>query len=181
MTLFILEDLEKPTQRKLFSILGTEYVATAMAWLNFPMMIVAGTGAAILAAPIDGIVNQILVGLIYGLLIVLASFCHGLGHILSSRFVGAPMTRLIATATVHTTHYDNQDVTKQQHIGRAMGGPVFNLLLGGIILAINAATLQNHFLYFFAAINLLFVVITMMPLPSLDGAILVREMRNGVE
>ena len=51
MTLFILENLEESSHRKLFSILGTDYVMTSRAWLNLPLMIIMGLVIALLAVP----------------------------------------------------------------------------------------------------------------------------------
>lgn len=178
MTLFILESLEDSSHRKLFSILGTDYIMTSRAWLNLPLMMIMGIIIALLAAPADDIVAQIMIGIGYGLLMMLASFCHGLGHILSSRMVDAPVTKLIATATVYTTFYDNDNVSSREHIGRAIGGPAFNLLVGLIVLAIYTLALPSHFMLFFGIINLVFVAITITPLPSLDGAILLHELRQ---
>lgn len=119
-------------------------------------------------------------GVGYGLLIMLASFCHGLGHIISSKMAGAPMTKLIGTVTVHTTYYDDKDseISSRQHIMRAIGGSSMNFLVGILALVINAFVFQTHFLLLFGVINLLFVGITISPLPSLDGAVILREMRK---
>jgi len=179
MTLFVFENLEASTQRKLFSILGTDFVMTSRAWLTVPLMIILGIIIALVAAPTDSIASRMMIGIVYSLLLMLSSFCHGLGHILSSRFVGSPMTTLIATATVYTTFYDDhENVSSRVHIGRAIGGPTLNLLVGVIALAIYAFALQSHFVLFFGIVNLIFVAITMSPLPSLDGAILWRELRQ---
>ena len=181
MTHLILENLEESNHRKLFPIMGTDYVITSMGWLNIPLMIGAGILVACFLAPVEGIQNIILSGIAYGLLAVLASFCHGLGHIISSKMAGAPMTKLIGTITVHTTYYDDNEednISSNAHMMRAIGGPAFNLLVGILALIINALIFSTHFLLFFGIINLVFVGITILPLPSLDGAVILREMRK---
>lgn len=181
MTLLILENLDETNHRKLFSIMGTDYVMTSLGWLNIPMMIGAGILVAWFLAPVEGIQNIILSGIAYGLLMLIASFCHGLGHIISSKMAGAPMTKLIGTITVHTTYYDDNEednISSKAHMMRAIGGPVLNLVLGILMLVINASIFPSHFILFFGVINLVFFAITISPLPSLDGAVLLREMRK---
>lgn len=46
MTLLIVENLDDSNHRKLFSIMGTDYVMTSLGWLNIPLMIIAGIAVA---------------------------------------------------------------------------------------------------------------------------------------
>lgn len=120
-----------------------------------------------------------MVGIVYGLLIILAGFCHGLGHIISSRMVGAPVSAVIETATVSVTYYDGDDelLPSRVHVGRALGGPVLNIAVGLLALGINAGV-GSYFLGFFGVVSILFGLFTLLPIPSLDGAVILRELRN---
>ncbi len=134
MSLFVVEPIEAANHRKLFKLFGVDYYATTRAWLSLPLMAGVGIVVALIFAPAQQLSTQILIGIGYGLLIILASFCHGLGHIISSRMVHAPVSSILITATVTVTHYD--DATAQSsrvHVGRALGGPVLSLLIGSII------------------------------------------------
>ena len=176
MTLFILENTAESGQRRLFTILGTEFRATPLAWVNLPMSVGFGILIAVLFAPVDSFGSQVMVGIGYGLLMIASTYVHALGHIISSRLVNAPMTALIATATVNTTHYDDKEVYPSRvHVGRALGGPAFSLILGVVALALAG---DSHALRFLGIVNLVLVAITLSPLPTLDGAIVLRELRN---
>ena len=87
MTLFVAESIDQPAPRKLFTILGAEYRVTPWSWMNLPLMMSIGIVLALLFAPSGPVTWQVLVGLGYGLLIILASFLHGVGHVVSSRLV----------------------------------------------------------------------------------------------
>lgn len=179
MTLFVAESIDEARLRKLFTLLAVDYFATARAWMNPPLMAAVGIVLALLIAPPTQLPGQILVGIGYGLLIMLASFCHGLGHIFSSRMVHAPVASIYLTATVGVIHFDDHgEQPSRVHVGRALGGPLFNLMLGLIALAIYMLAVHNQFLLFFGAVNLLFGIMTLLPIPSLDGAAIWRELRN---
>jgi len=180
MTLFVAENIEQSAPRKLFTILGAEYRVTSRSWLNLPLMAVIGIVLALLFAPHGSEIRQVLVGLGYGLLIILSSFLHGVGHVISSRLVGGPVTWLVATATVNVTQYhDVEGQPRRVDVGRSLGGPVFNLLLGVIAGGIYAFAGRNHFLGLFAAVNLAFGVFTLMPIPTLDGPVIWRTRGTG--
>jgi hypothetical protein len=177
MTLFVLEDTEATQHRKIFTLLGVDYVMTPRAWVNIPLMLVVGIVLALILVPADSS-SPILIGIGYGILIMIASFCHGLGHIISSRMVGAPMTALVSTATVYLTHYDDTETYPSRvHVGRSIGGPALNFIVGVIALALYSSV-NSHFLLFFGGVNLLFAVLTILPIPSVDGAVIFHELRN---
>jgi hypothetical protein len=177
MTLFVLENTEARQHRKIFTLLGVDFIMTQRAWMNIPLMLIVGIVLAFVLAPADPS-SPILIGIGYGILIMIASFCHGLGHIISSRIVGAPMTALVATATVYLTHYnDTEEYPSRIHVGRSIGGPVLNIVVGVIALGLYSSV-NNHFLLFFGGVNLIFAVLTILPIPSVDGAVFFRELRN---
>lgn len=180
MTLFIVENIDKDHRRKLFSILGTDYTVSNLGRFNPLLMIGIGVIVGLLIAPVDDTPTKLLIGVGYGVLIILCSLFHSLGHIISSRMAGAPMDAVILTLFVPTTHYedDGKDITSRQHIMRALGGPLMNLALGLLFLLIYSVVIQCTFVAFFAGINLAFFVATISPIPSLDGAVILREMRR---
>ena len=178
MTLFAVEGLDESRRRRLVTIRGVDYSATSRSWLNPPLLGVVGVVVALIIGPADPLPRQLAVGVGYGSLIFASSFCHGLGHILSSRIVNSPMKSLLFTATVHITHYEDDEGPGREHVGRALGGPLLNLLLGLTVIAIFTLALDNHFVLFFATVNLLFGAMTLLPIPSLDGAVFLRELKK---
>ena len=179
MTVFVFENTEKSRQRKLFTFLDVDYYATPRTWINLPLMTIFGIVIALIFAPVNQLPSQILVGIGYGLLIIISSFCHSIGHIISSRFVSAPVEFILMTATVNVTHYeDDKEQPSRVHVGRSLGGPVLNLLLGLIAIAIYMVAMPNHFLLFFGSANLIFAVFSSLPIPTVDGAVILCELRD---
>ncbi|MCH7801673.1 MAG: hypothetical protein IIC24_09065 [Chloroflexi bacterium] len=179
MALFAFESIEGPRKRKLFTLLGVDYLLTHRFWVNIPLMALAGIATALIFSPTDRLMLQVPVGIGFGLLIIVSSFCHGLGHIISSRMVNAPMKSLIMTATVNVTHFeDNGEQSSRVHVSRSLGGPVLNLILGVLAIAIYLVALESYFLLFFGIVNLGFGGFTFLPIPSLDGSVILRELRN---
>jgi Zn-dependent protease len=179
MTLFAFESFEEPRRRKLFTLLEVDYFSTHRFWVNIPLTAVAGIAVALIFSPADQLVSQVLVGLGFGLLIIVSSFIHGLGHIISSRMVKAPMKSLIMTATVNVTHFEDMgEQSSRVHVGRSLGGPVLNLILGVLAIAIYLIALDSYFLLFFGIVNLGFGGFTILPIPSLDGSVILRELRD---
>ncbi|NJN83242.1 MAG: hypothetical protein HC802_13795 [Caldilineaceae bacterium] len=164
---------------KMFTLLGVDYFATPRAWWNMPLMILVGIVIALIFSPGDELLSTITIGIGYGFLIMASSFCHGVGHIISSRLVNAPVTSIVETATVYVTRYDDKyPQPSRVHIGRALGGPLLNLLLGVTAVAINTLAVQNQFVLFFGIVNLAFGLFTLLPIPSLDGAVIWHELRH---
>ncbi len=69
MTLFVVENIKKSHQRKLFTILGVDCLATPRSWLVLPVMVIAGIVLVFIFAPANPLLAQILVGVGYGFLI----------------------------------------------------------------------------------------------------------------
>ena len=179
MTLFAFESFEESRQRKLFTLLEVDFLSTHRFWLNIPMMAIAGIAVAVIFSPTDQLGSQTLVGLGFGLLIMLSSFFHGLGHVISSRMVNAPMKALIMTATVGVTRFDDDgEQASRVHVGRSLGGPMLNLAVGIAAIMVYLFALDSYFLLFFGIVNLGFGGFTFLPIPSLDGSVILRELRG---
>ena len=177
MTAFVFEPLDQPTPRRLFSVWDTQYIATRFAWLNVPISLVIGVIVASFFAPADGRAVAALVGVGYGALILAASFAHTVGHAITSRWANAPVTYVRWSATVATMHYDDElPLPTRVHIFRAVGGPAINLALGLLALLLGLAVLASHFVVWFGVVNLAFAALTISPVPSLDGATILREL-----
>ena len=179
MTLFTVEELDEPARRKLFTIFGVTFVATRRFWINLPIVTAIGIAIALIFSVSGSLVIQILTGLGFGLVLIVSSLIHGVGHIFSSSLVNAQMKSLVLTATVYVTEFDDEEEQRSGvHIGRSIGGPALNILLGLVALVIQLALVQNPFILTFAIVNLGFGVFTLLPIPSLDGSVLLREVRN---
>ena len=176
MTLLVLDKIDKESQRKLFSIMGVDVCLSSHGWLHPLLMLIAGIVLAFIFAPVAGMGAKLIAGVGYGVLLIAMLIVHELGHIISSQMVGAPMTSLVLTATVGIGQYeDSEEPSSRVHVGRSLGGPVANLIVGLICLLLFAS---NHYLQFFGAMNLLLAIVAILPIPTLDGAVIFRELRN---
>ena len=180
MTLFVLENTDTPRLNKLFRMLDVDVMAAPLAWLGVVLALIIGVVVSLITAPADGTGAQILVGIVFGLLIYASTFVHGLGHIISSRMVNAPMQYLILTSTVPITRYDDADeasVPSRVHIGRSLGGPAANAVVAivGLVLYV---VVNSPFFLFIGVQNTLFTLLVLSPIPSLDGAVIWREVRR---
>lgn len=118
--------------------------------------------------------------LVYLVGVEITTLFHAFGHILGGKLVGSPMDELLLTATrgVNIYHSDQTRVPGYVHLGRALGGPVFNLVLAGMIyLALSFVERGVLFdlLASLAATNLFFGAGSFLPLPSIDGWVIWRE------
>ncbi len=177
MTLFVLESIDDGAERRLFAAFGAEFVRIRFAWLNVPLLAAVGVAVAFFVTPVDGSGATVAAGLAYGASIIIASPVHSLGHVFANRLVKAPVTYVRLSATVATMRYTDIPLSSGRvHLLRALGGPVANLALGGTALLLSAALLESHLLRFFGAVSLLFGAMTLSPIPSLDGAVIFRQL-----
>jgi hypothetical protein len=105
---------------------------------------------------------------------------HAAGHILGGLLVRSPMDELLFTATRGINLYsgDQARYPGRVHLGRALGGPLLNLLWAAVMfaglprfgsgfLAALAASLASTSLFIGAG--------SFLPLPSVDGWVIWRE------
>jgi Zn-dependent protease len=181
MTLFVLENTDPPRLNKLFTLLDVDVLAAPRARLGVVLMLIIGVAISLITAPVDDLVAQILVGLVFGLMIYASTFVHDVGHIISSRMVHAPMRYLILTTTIPITRYDDADeatIPSRVHVGRSLGGPAANLVLSVAGFVLYALVAHSPFFLFLGFQNAVFFVVVLSPIPTLDGAVILREMRH---
>jgi len=109
--------------------------------------------------------------------IVLGSeWCHNLAHAAAARLVGKPMDAIrITWGMPLVVYYDINDetVTPRQHIIRALGGPLFNMLVLPIALFLRRCTQSESMVRDIAnaavETNTLLPAVGLLPIPSIDG------------
>lgn len=112
--------------------------------------------------------------------IEVSTLIHQLGHILGGKLVGRPMNELLLTATRGYNIYcgDQSQTTSYVHLGRALGGPILNLVVGhslAAMLLVVPSGLLYDLLASLASISLFFGYGSFLPLPSVDGWVIWRE------
>jgi Zn-dependent protease len=106
---------------------------------------------------------------------------HAFGHILSGKLVGSAMDELLITATrdVNIYHGDQSHIPRKVHLVRSLGGPLFNLLVAGICATLAAMIAAGYWLTLVTSListNLFFGIGSFLPLPSVDGEVIWREL-----
>ena len=169
---FVVENFENADVRRLFSLFGVRYVATRWAWLSPVMMLVVGGVVTYASAGEESAGVQAMRAAVLGVLLLLGMVCHGAGHVISSRYIGAPMHSLILTATVPVTHFeDHRPQPRRVHVVRTLGGPMANLALA--VASFVAWRLGAGMpIAFFGIVNASIGLFTLLPLRTLDGAVL---------
>ena len=111
------------------------------------------------------------------MVVVLGSeWCHNLAHLFVSNWIGKPMDKMRIQAGMPRCIYQEinaEDVTPDQHITRALGGPVINFLLCLFIGTARSLTRPDSTSEETAKTayqtNLLLSLISLLPIPGIDG------------
>jgi len=109
-----------------------------------------------------------------------AELSHVLGHLVSSRLVGAPVDR-IRWGLIMATLYDDNDVTPRQHIGRAVGGPVGSalaMLCWWALWRLSSGKPIGRLALIALASNMFLTLVSWLPLPGVDGGVILRNIRK---
>lgn len=101
---------------------------------------------------------------------------HNLAHAAAARMVGKPMDAMrITWGMPLVIYYDINDnrVTPRQHILRALGGPLFNLLVLPVAIFFKQHTKQDSVAHDIAAAavvtNEILSTVSLVPIPGIDG------------
>lgn len=162
-------------RRVLFTLLDVPWTADSKSWQFVPPKLVIGVVVALIALPNIPIAERILIGLGYGLLLLLTLFLHIIGHILSSRLIHAPVREArITPILIEVHHHNTTEVSTRVHLIRALGGPVMNLCLGLLSLIVWNLT-GAHVALAFAITNFAIGLLVLLPIPTVDGKVIWRE------
>jgi hypothetical protein len=176
----IIEDLDTVRHIPVGSFGGVRLSFTPLTWLS-PFVFFGLRLILMLILPGLSLTERLADALVFALAVEVANICHAFGHILSGKIVGSPMDELLITATRDANLYegDQQRFPGHVHLGRALGGPVFNLIVAGLLYAglpLLTPGLSQHLATRIADINLFFGVGSFIPLPSVDGEVIWREL-----
>lgn len=183
-----LEDLDHTRHIPVGRLWGTRIAVTPTAALQVPFFFALGVlltfvpGRMALVAPIGDRIENAVLFTVAGLV---ANAAHAFGHIVSGTLAGSAMDELLMTATrdANLYHGDQGAVRGRTHIARAVGGPVGNLVVAAITFAVLTALGgwgTQPMLDRIAGVNLLFGLGGFLPLPSVDGAVIWREVWRGL-
>jgi hypothetical protein len=175
---YVIEDMANVRPRRLFTLLGIQWLATPTAWVAVVWMAALGLVVGLLAEAGSAAGTRLLVGLAYAVLIFASIVVHYLGGALAGRLVDAPMRRVVFTATLAYNVYDEaRAYPSRVHLLRSLGEPAANLLLGAVMLGLYLAGNHGHLVLFLAVLNLAFFVIALAPFPTMHGGVVLKYLK----
>lgn len=172
-----IENLDTVRHIALGPVWGVNVSITPLLWLN--PIVFLGLYA------LQHLNGSVAAALVFLLAVDATTVIHAFGHILGGKLVSSPMDELLFTATRGVNLYrgDQSRLPGYVHLGRALGGPIFNLLIALCLYRV-AELLQtgspHEMVLALASMNLLFGVGALLPLPSVDGQVIWREVRRAV-
>jgi hypothetical protein len=119
--------------------------------------------------------------LLFTIAVEITTVLHAFGHILSGKMVNSAMNELLITATrdVNLYHGDQSLVPGYIHLVRSLGGPVFNLIIAGLLSLFVAGVSSGFWSGLVTSListNRFFGFGGFLPLPSVDGEVIWREL-----
>ncbi|MBL8100312.1 MAG: hypothetical protein JNK81_14105 [Anaerolineales bacterium] len=179
---FIFENLDTVRKISLGKFWGVEIVITSLVWLG-PFLFFALHFVLNLLNFNLTLTERLSQSFYFTIAVEITTMIHALGHIISGKIVKSPMDELLITALrdVNRYHGDQSQIKSTTHLGRALGGPVINIIVGVICIFI-APTIPSGFWSNLNAsmisVNLFFGIGGFLPIPSVDGAVIWREVKN---
>jgi Zn-dependent protease len=119
--------------------------------------------------------------LLFTIAVEITTVLHAFGHILSGKMVHSAMDELLITATrdVNLYHGDQSLIPGHVHLVRSLGGPLFNIFIAGVCAMLAAIIASDFWVALVTSListNLFFGFGGFLPLPSVDGEVIWREL-----
>lgn len=179
---FIFENLDTVRKISLGKFWGVEIVITSLVWLG-PFLFFALHFVLNLHNFNLTLTERLSQSFYFTIAVEITTMIHALGHIISGKIVKSPMDELLITALrdVNRYHGDQSQIKSTTHLGRALGGPVINIIVGLICIFI-ASSIPTGFWSnlntSMISVNLFFGIGGFLPLKSVDGEVIWREIKN---
>lgn len=174
----LIENVDTVRRVRLGTFWGVAISATPIAWLN--PAIFGGLRLLLGLTRELSLPDRLTDAALFALAVQVATLVHAGGHILGGRLVGSAMDELLITATRDVNRYagDQTVLPGYVHFGRAFGGPAANLIVYGLCAALLSglpAGLGHDLGSQIMSVNQFFGLGGFLPLPSVDGAVIWRE------
>lgn len=176
----IIEDIDTVRRIPMGRFWGISLLATPLTWLG-PFVFF---GLHILLNLLNShlsLTERLYQALIFSIVVEITTVLHAFGHILSGKMVHSAMDELLITATrdVNLYHGDQILIPRHVHLVRSLGGPIFNLFIAGVCSVVATVISLGFWSDIFASListNLFFGVGGLLPIPSVDGEVIWREL-----
>ena len=176
----ILEDIDTVRRIPIGSVWGVNLLITPITWLG-PFVFFGLHFLLNLPNPNLSLPDRLYQSLLFTIAVEITTVLHAFGHILSGKLVNSAMDELLITATrdVNLYHGDQSIIPGHVHLLRSLGGPVFNLIVAGVLSAFAGGMAQGFWSGLVTSListNRFFGFGGFLPLPSVDGEVIWREL-----
>ena len=175
----ILEDTDTVRRIPVGRFWDVTLLITPVTWLG-PVFFFVAHFVLNLLKDQPGIADRLYQSMLFTIAVEITTLLHAFGHILSGKMVNSAMDELLITTTrdVNLYHGDQSRVPGYVHLVRSLGGPLFNLLVAGVCIFFSTKLSQGFASDLLASLigtNLFFGIGGFLPIPSVDGEVIWRE------
>ena len=176
----IIEDIDTIRRIPIGQFWRVRLLITPITWLS-PFVFFGLHFLINLLNPNLNLVDRLYQSLLFTIAVEITTVLHAFGHILSGKLVNSAMDELLITATrdVNLYHGDQSMIPSHVHLIRSLGGPVFNLIVAGTLITLAPRIAPGFWSGLIASListNLFFGFGGFLPLPSVDGEVIWREL-----
>jgi hypothetical protein len=176
----IIEDIDTIRRIPIGQFWSVRLLITPITWLS-PFVFFGLHFLINLLNPNLNLVDRLYQSLLFTIAVEITTILHAFGHILSGKLVNSAMDELLITATrdVNLYHGDQSMIPSHVHLIRSLGGPVFNLIVAGTLITLAPRIAPGFWSGLLASListNLFFGFGGFLPLPSVDGEVIWREL-----
>ena len=176
----IIEDIDTVRRISIGRFWGVGLLVTPLTWLGPFVFFGIHLLLNILNSGLS-LTDRLYQALLFTIAVEITTVLHAFGHILSGKLVHSAMDELLITALrdVNLYHGDQSRIPGHIHLVRSIGGPIFNLLVAGVCAALATIIAPGFWLNLVISLlstNLFFGLGGLLPLPSIDGAVIWREL-----
>jgi hypothetical protein len=176
----IIEDIDTVRRIPIGQFWGVKLFITPITWLG-PFVFFGLHFLLNLLNPTLSLPDRLYQSLLFTIAVEITPVLHAFWHILSGKMVNSAMDELLITATrdVNLYHGDQHTIPGYVHLVRSLGGPVFNLIVAGLLSFFVAGVSSGFWSGLVASListNRFFGFGGFLPLPSVDGEVIWREL-----
>ena len=175
----ILEDVDTVRRIPVGRFWGVTLMVTPITWVG-PFIFFGLHFLLNLIDPQPVLTERLSQSMFFTIAVEITTVLHAFGHILSGKLVHSAMDELLIATTrdVNLYHGDQSLLPGYVHLARSLGGPLFNLLVAGVCYSFAPFIIQGFWsalLVSLISTNLFFGIGSFLPLPSVDGEVIWRE------
>lgn len=176
----IIEDIDTVRRIPIGRFWGVSLLVTPITWLS-PFVFFSLHFLINLLNVNLSLTDRLYHSLFFSIAVEITTCLHAFGHILSGKMVNSAMDELLITVTrdVNLYHGDQSTIPGHVHLIRSLGGPVFNLVVAGTLITLAPKIAPGFWSGLIASListNLFFGFGGFLPLPSVDGEVIWREL-----